>query len=169
MYFFVHFLIKVISLLNLLVNEQMIGIIGIILLSIGILIALIIIIYQNSKKKWKCVEGKCEPDINGEYTSESNCKNNCKEKPSSTTLENELQENIRWACTNDYKCIQSNQGIYATEDACHSKCNAPAPAPIYYYPQSMIPFWRPYRRPYYWPHRKPHRHSPHKHHKHHKK
>jgi len=139
------------------------GIIALIIIGVAIVSALIVIIYQNSKKKWKCVEGKCEPDINGEYTSESNCKNNCKEKPSSTTLEN---KNIPWACTNEYKCIQSNQGIYTTKEACHSKCNAPDPDPVptYYYPQSMIPFWRPYRRPYYWPHRKPHRHhSPHKH------
>lgn len=160
---FYSFLIKVISLLNLLVNEQMIEIL-LSIIGIGIFIALIVIIYQNSKKKWKCIEGKCEPDINGEYTSKSNCKNNCKEKSLSTTLENESQENTPWACTNNYKCIQSNQGIYTTEEACRSNCNAPDPTPNYY-PQSMIPFWRPYRRPYYWPHRKPHRHhSPHKHH-----
>ena len=138
------------------------------LIGLGIIIALIIIIVQNTKKKWKCIDGKCESDINGEYTSETNCKNNCKEKTTNTILKKESEENNFWACSKDNKCIPSPQGIYTSAQACKSNCKeTDTVSTINYYPQSMIPVWRsypgpiwPHRRPHYWPY--PRSHRPHR-------
>ena len=78
------------------------------------------LVFLHPGRKWKCVEGRCELDINGKYSSESDCINSCKPK-----------EMNAWACNSDYQCVKSDQG-YTSEELCKKNCNNNV-----YYPQSL--------------------------------
>lgn len=113
------------------------------MVNLAILIVLVILtiltlgvwylVLLQKRKKWKCVEGRCESDINGQYSSESECLNSCK---------NKSEELNAWACNSDFQCVKSNQG-YTSEELCKKNCGNDNT----YYPQSLyteLPVrWRP--------------------------
>ena len=35
-------------------------------------------VYKNKHKRWRCIEGNCEIDIDGVYLSKSDCLESCK-------------------------------------------------------------------------------------------
>jgi hypothetical protein len=109
------------------------------------LLAIMFIFYRFLHKKWRCTEGSCEQDIDGDYASKSECLDACKQKQAMMKEE----ENDAWACTNGYQCIKSEQGDYATEEACQKNCQQPTNYYTQYYPQSL---YYP-RRPTYWNYR----------------
>jgi len=137
-----------------------------VVLLILVILAVIYLIWREHYKKWKCTEGGCEFDIDGDYTSKSECLNACKQKQEMmSTMEND--ELDAWACTvsgNNYQCIRSDEGEYTSQEACQKNCSEPS----YYYPQTMlyrpINIWdRPRRPRYWWPRsgrRRSRRHSP---------
>lgn len=111
------------------------------------LIAIIIILLRKNshKTKWKCVEGSCEQDMNGDYISETACKKACQEK-----LKQSKDQAYAWACNSNYQCIPASQG-FTTKELCEQNCQVPDSNINYYpyldygyYPQSL------WYRPWYW-------------------
>jgi len=121
---------------------------------VGIVVWLVTLARKKGKwNKWNCVEGRCEADINGVYSSRESCQKECLEK---TNLMRALAmaeaEDQAWACNSNYQCVQADQG-YTSKALCEQNCNAPVVYyPTYhYYPQSLLP-----RRPRRWsPRREP--------------
>jgi hypothetical protein len=108
------------------------------------------LVYRNVHKRWRCTEGSCEQDIDGDYASKSACLDACKKKQAMMQTMTQAPESDEdaWACTSNYECIPSSKGKFVSKDACESTCKQPTTYyyPRYYYPQSL---YYP-RRPYYW-------------------
>lgn len=106
---------------------------------------------------WRCSEKGCEYVFGGDFHTEKSCKDVCKHSDDQDDKLAALEKNLPYACTNDYKCVPSPDGIYTSEAGCKSGCQPPTTTyyrypyygypyygyPYYYYPQSL------YRRPYY--------------------
>lgn len=120
----------------------------IIIVSLSALISLGYLLFKITRlKKWKCVEGKCEEDIDGDHELKSDCVQECKQKQSTIK-----QFNMPYSCTNNYKCVPSPEGKFVSKEACQSSCqDSHIYYPNYrprYYPQSL--YYYPRRQPYYW-------------------
>lgn len=127
-------------------NVLIIAVTMIAVLSLGYLV------YNNDHRRWKCTEGSCEQDIDGDYASKSACLDACKKKQAMMRTmfqdsESKSNDNA-WACTSNYECIPSSEGKFVSKNACESTCKQPT---TYYYP-SYYPQTLNYypRRPYYW-------------------
>lgn len=120
-----------------------------------VILALAYLTWRVTHKKWKCTEGGCETDIDGDYASKSECMEACKQKQAMRAMvaAHEDDEPDAWACSvsgNNYQCIRSDEGEYTSQEACQKNCSAPS----YYYPQTMlyrpVSLWDHPRRPRYW-------------------
>ena len=120
---------------------------------ISVVIALSLISYTVVKyrnKHWKCIEGKCEKVIIGDYNSIGECQSSCSSPPKQTTYSCDTLKN---------QCVEINgpDGQFNKLFDCQNNCNRPViysnPYP-YYYPQSLIApvyprYWRRYPRPFF--------------------
>jgi uncharacterized protein YegP (UPF0339 family) len=115
------------------------------LVTILVIGAVIVLVRRtdHGNHRWRCKEGKCEIDINGQYGSKTACQEACNSSLNA------------WACTSDHQCVKSEQG-YTSKQLCEQNCappNATVGYPDYYpaypyYPQSLLwyPRYRGWRR-----------------------
>ena len=120
-----------------------------ILIIVILVIILGVVLYNKFANKWKCTENGCEKDWSGDHPSKEVCASVCSEKPK--MIQPPVQQVVKptgYACTNNYQCVESNNGDYTTMDACTQNCKAPEPNyyPTYpaYYPTSLLQ-WKPRR------------------------
>jgi hypothetical protein len=116
---------------------------------IVIIVVFGLLFYENLKR-WKCTENGCERIIGGDYKTKTQCETVCNHnthpinKPPS-----------RYTCTNNFACVESDQGLYSDKTTCENECIKPSPHigytnnPNYYYPQTL------YQQPYYWQNMRP--------------
>ena len=116
------------------------------------LVGLLIVIYVNTG--WRCVEGKCERSLGGQYSSKDKCNGTC-DAAQQSQIDMSPSDNS-YVCNSHYQCVEvpgSDTGTYTTAASCSEKCQKPVTTnynPYYnpyssYYPQTLS-----YRRPVYW-------------------
>lgn len=126
-----------------------------ILFAVSVILVLGVAVYLFFfNRGWRCSEKGCEYVFGGDFHTEESCKDACEHSDDENDKLSALEQ-MPYACTSDYKCIPSPDGIYNSEGGCKTVCKPPTTTyyryPYYYYPQSLY-----YRRPVYWtPRRNP--------------